>query len=753
MFWLPDEVPCTVTTLAFGTTYLAQDVVLHREVAIKEYLPIQLAIREGGASVLPRSTELAQDFLDGRERFLNEARTLAHLDAIQGIVQVLDFLEANGTAYMIMKLVRGETLASMINRKPLANADELMALLVPLLNGLEKVHRAGFLHRDIKPANIIIDPAGHPTLIDFGASRAGFAGHSVASTAIFTPGFAAPEQFAAAKQGPWTDVYGLSATLYNAIVGQKPPSAFDRTLEDTYQPLSEIAPKAFSRALASGIDAGLRLKAADRPQSIDAWRKLLLPTGPASLDSDTVIVRRAAPKPPPPVSSEVPAQKSTSARNRRAALYAGASAAVIVLGAGAYLLDVPNLLFSPPLEAMKVEDLERALKERKAEEGAKAKAAAEAKAKAETEARQKAAEAAAKAKAAAEAKAKADAEARQKAAEADAKARADADARAKADAEARQKAAEADAKARADAEARAKAEAEAKQKAAEAAAKARADAEARAKAEAEAKQKAAEAAAKARADADARAKAEAEAKQKAAEAAAKARADADARAKAEAEAKQKAAEAAAKARADAEAKAKAEAEAEQRAAEADAKARADAEARAKAEAEAEQKAAEANAKAKADAEARAKAEAGDRQKAAEAEVGAFSVENPENVKAAQRELRRLGCYFGGIDGTWGPQTNNALKAAAEKLGRDTDMQPLTAAGLRILHEYKGLLCKPAPRPTPSTQAPPSIAGGTPPLPAPEIVQPSPPAAAPVPPASPPPAVQKPRTKSIHISNF
>jgi len=241
---------CIVSVLGqggFGTTYRAQDTVLHRAVAIKEYLPVELAIREGGASVLPRSTEVAQDFIDGRERFLNEARTLAKFDAVPGIVQVLDFLEANGTAYMIMKLVRGETLASTIKRKPLANADELMALFAPLLDGLEAVHRAGFLHRDIKPANIIIDPAGVPTLIDFGASRADFAGRSVASTAIFTPGFAAAEQFTSTKQGPWTDIYGLSATLYNAIVGQKPPSAFERMLEDAYRPLSEIAPSAIPR--------------------------------------------------------------------------------------------------------------------------------------------------------------------------------------------------------------------------------------------------------------------------------------------------------------------------------------------------------------------------------------------------------------------------------------------------------------------------------------------------------------------------
>src|SRR5262249_36799556 len=276
----------------FGITYLAEDAVLNRKVAIKEYLPAELAVREGGVSVLPRSTKVAQDFLEGRERFLKEARTLARFEAVPGIVKVLDFLEANGTAYMVLKLVRGQTLANRIKQRTLAHSDELAALFVPLLDGLEEVHRVGFLHRDIKPANIIIDQDGLPTLIDFGASRAGFSGRSVVSVAIFTPGFAAPEQFASGRQGPWTDIYGLSATLYNAIVGEKPPSAFERLVEDTCKSLSEIAPATFPRNLMRGIDEGLRMREADRPQSIAAWREMLWPGEPAS--SDTVMVRRAA---------------------------------------------------------------------------------------------------------------------------------------------------------------------------------------------------------------------------------------------------------------------------------------------------------------------------------------------------------------------------------------------------------------------------------------------------------------------------
>ncbi len=137
------------------------------------------------------------------------------------------------------------------------------------------MHAAGFLHRDIKPANILLDAAGNPTLIDFGASRAAMVGRTAAMTAIFTPGYAAAEQMTSAKQGPWTDIYGLAATIYHAIAGKAPPNAFDRMLDDSYEPLGKLAPAGFSPGLLAGIDAGLTVVARDRPQSIAGWRPIL----------------------------------------------------------------------------------------------------------------------------------------------------------------------------------------------------------------------------------------------------------------------------------------------------------------------------------------------------------------------------------------------------------------------------------------------------------------------------------------------
>jgi serine/threonine protein kinase/peptidoglycan hydrolase-like protein with peptidoglycan-binding domain len=301
----------------FGITYRARDGNLDRDVAIKEYLPTALAVREDRATVLPRTTALADEFRWGRERFLDEARTLAKLEGAPAIVRVYDYLEANGTAYMVMALLDGESLARRLGRDGTLSQMAVERLFHPLLDGLEAVHAAGFLHRDIKPDNIIVDARGAPTLIDFGAARASMAGRSTPLTAIFTPGFAAGEQFTSAKQGPWTDIYGLSATLYCAITGRSPPSAFERMVHDTYDPLARLAPAGLSPRLLAAIDAGLGLRATDRPQSIAEWRAML----------GSVSTPQAA----PPV------------RSRRAVwIGAAAAALILVLAGGVYWQTTPR---------------------------------------------------------------------------------------------------------------------------------------------------------------------------------------------------------------------------------------------------------------------------------------------------------------------------------------------------------------------------------------------------------------------------
>lgn len=678
----------------FGTTYHGRDTTLGREVAIKEYLPTALAVRENGTTVVPRSTQFAEDFIWGRERFLDEARILATLEGAPAVVRVYDFLEANGTAYMVMGLARGDTLEQRLQREGKLAPAIVQRLLEHLLEGLEAVHKSGFLHRDVKPANIILDAANTPTLIDFGASRASMADRTAAMTAVFTPRYAAAEQLTSDKQGPWTDIYSLSATLYHAITGKAPPSSLERALNDTYQPLAALDLLDYPPGILRGIDAGMALRAKDRPQSIEAWRQILN-SSDSSAGDETVFERPKAAAPPVPTVSRTavveplpdagkpPVTGAISTINRpparRAGVFAGmnklvlagaASAAILIGAGGVYLLFPSQTVHTSVTKSRNGEKLggeanavAEARQKAEAEVEAKLKAEADSRQQAEALAKQKADEEAqavaaaeaerkaeARAKADAEAKALAEAEARWKAG-AEARARADAEAKAIEEAEAKRKA-EAEAKAKADAEAKAMADAEAKRKAeAEAKAMAIAAAEAKRKAEAEARAKA-DAEAKAIADAEAKRKADAEAKalaiaaaeaKRKAEAEAKAKADAEAKAIADAEAKRKG-EADAKAKADAEAKVLAAAEA-RRKAEAEAKAIADAEAKAKAESEAKRRA-EAEAKAKADAEAKAAAAAEAKRKAeveakakADAETKAMAEADPKRKAEAEAKAK------------------------------------------------------------------------------------------------------------------
>ena len=151
----------------FGITYYAKDTTLGREVAVKEYLPTTLALRENGSTVVPRSTQFAEDFIWGRERFLEEARILATLEGAPAVVRVYDFLEANGTAYMIMGLARGETLEERLKRDGKLSPAIIQKMLDRLLDGLDAVHKTGFLHRDVKPANVILDANNNPTPVSY----------------------------------------------------------------------------------------------------------------------------------------------------------------------------------------------------------------------------------------------------------------------------------------------------------------------------------------------------------------------------------------------------------------------------------------------------------------------------------------------------------------------------------------------------------------------------------------------------------
>lgn len=270
------EIISVLSQSGIGITYLAHDTSLDCRVAIKEYLPLSLAWREGDTNVLPRLAELSEPFAQERQRFVDEACALAKLGETPGLVRIDDLFEANGTAYLVMELAKGETLRQRLWHENHLAPRVVERMLASLLEGLEKVHAAGLLHHDIKPANIILDSHGDPTLINFG-SRAPMTNGASPMAAAFTPDYAAPEQFRPAKQGPWTDIYGLSATLHHAITGAPPPIASDRLLDDAYRPLATLLPAGFAQDLLHGVDAGLKVRSADRPQSIAAWRGSLPP--------------------------------------------------------------------------------------------------------------------------------------------------------------------------------------------------------------------------------------------------------------------------------------------------------------------------------------------------------------------------------------------------------------------------------------------------------------------------------------------
>lgn len=175
----------------FGITYLARDTHLDKAVAIKEYLPSEMAMRAGGGTVQPLNTDRESDYKWGLDRFLQEARTLAKFSH-PNIVRVLRYFEANGTAYMVMDYERGDPLKTVLNLDPQPAEAVLKKLIDPLLAGLAAVHAAGFLHRDIKPDNIFIRADGTPVLIDFGAARNALGGGTRNLTAVLTPGLSTP---------------------------------------------------------------------------------------------------------------------------------------------------------------------------------------------------------------------------------------------------------------------------------------------------------------------------------------------------------------------------------------------------------------------------------------------------------------------------------------------------------------------------------------------------------------------------------
>jgi serine/threonine protein kinase len=286
----------------FGITYLARDANLDQPVAIKEYLPVDVATRRPDASVRARTEEQSERYRWGLDRFIREARTLAKFDH-PNIVRVLSVFEHNNTAYMVMRFEEGENLAALLERRRTLPEEELARIVLPILDGLELVHNAGFIHRDIKPDNIHIRDDGSPVLLDFGSARHSM-GHARTVTILVAPGYAPFEQYYSSgeNQGPWTDLYSLGATCYRAIAGIPPMDAIARSkgiLGSTREiliPAATIGAGRYSPALLKAVDHALQFAEKDRPQTIAEWRRELTAAGtPAARAATTTMPDASAP--------------------------------------------------------------------------------------------------------------------------------------------------------------------------------------------------------------------------------------------------------------------------------------------------------------------------------------------------------------------------------------------------------------------------------------------------------------------------
>ena len=214
----------------FGVTYIGWDGTLEQKVAIKEYLPGEFSTRMPGRySVTVFNGEKSEQFRDGLNKFVDEARRLAKFQNESGIVRVFDSFLENETAYIVMEYLDGETLAERLKRDKTIPEDEAVRMLWPVMSSLQTVHQEGIIHRDIAPDNIFLTKSGDVKLIDFGASRFATTSHSRSLTVIIKPGYSPEEQYRSrGDQGPHTDVYAIAATLYKMITGKTPPDALER---------------------------------------------------------------------------------------------------------------------------------------------------------------------------------------------------------------------------------------------------------------------------------------------------------------------------------------------------------------------------------------------------------------------------------------------------------------------------------------------------------------------------------------------
>ncbi len=259
----------------FGITYIAWDARLEKPVAIKEFFPTAFAARLTGQNeVSCFNAESQKSFESGLQKMLNESRVLARFTDQTNIVQVLDCFEENATAYIVMELLRGETVQGILNRERELPLERTMEIMMPILQALESIHRTGLIHRDISPDNIFVCEDGTVKLLDFGAARIASGMDHKTLSVMLKKGFAPIEQYSShGMQGTFTDVYAVCATMYKMLTGVTPDSSLDRMAKDTLHPISAYAQ--IPPAVEDVILDGMAVEAADRIQTVEELRGAL----------------------------------------------------------------------------------------------------------------------------------------------------------------------------------------------------------------------------------------------------------------------------------------------------------------------------------------------------------------------------------------------------------------------------------------------------------------------------------------------
>jgi serine/threonine protein kinase len=297
----------------FGVTYLAFDERLHTHVAIKEYMPRDVAGRAtSDGSEVWSSGGHEETFQHGLDQFLREARTLAQFDH-PNVVGVSNYFETNGTGYLVMDYYEGRTVTQRLSDEPDGRMapETASGIIEEVANGLREVHAEGYLHRDIKPSNIYLTQEGRPILIDFGAARAALGEHSQNLSVLVSPGYAPYEQYRMRGDlGPYTDVYSCGATLYWMVTGTVPEPASERIVDDKLEPPRILNPEV-PPELSTVIEEAMAVDGEDRPPTAAVLQERLRAVTYETKDEQ----RSTAPEarsPEPPVRDASP-ERSASA--------------------------------------------------------------------------------------------------------------------------------------------------------------------------------------------------------------------------------------------------------------------------------------------------------------------------------------------------------------------------------------------------------------------------------------------------------